>query len=43
VSVLRRHLMVWDIYAPHFLFVAIFTVLNLLSQLTALAIAAVSS
>ena len=27
VSVLRRHLMVWDIYAPHFLFVAIFTIL----------------
>jgi len=34
VSVLRRHLMVWDIYAPHFLFVAIFTVLNGLSQIT---------
>lgn len=33
VSLLRRHLMVWDIYAPHFLFVAIFTVLNTLSQL----------
>lgn len=27
VSVLRRHLMVWDIYAPHFLFVAIFMIL----------------
>ena len=23
VSVLRRHLMVWDIYAPHFLFTAV--------------------
>lgn len=28
VSVLRRHLMVWDIYAPHFLFVSIFTFLS---------------
>lgn len=37
VSVLRRHLMVWDIYAPHFLFAAIFTVLSMLSRLTALA------
>ena len=27
VSLLRRHLMVWDIYAPHFLFVSIFTLL----------------
>ena len=27
VSVLRRHLMVWDIYAPHFMFVSIFTFL----------------
>jgi phosphatidylinositol glycan class O len=27
VSVLRRHLMVWDIYAPHFLFVAIFMII----------------
>lgn len=34
VSVLRRHLMVWDIYAPHFLFSAIFSVLTLLSQLS---------
>lgn len=36
VSLLRRHLMVWDIYAPHFLFAAIFTVLSSLSQLTVL-------
>lgn len=36
VSVLRRHLMVWDIFAPHFLFTAIYAILNLLSQLTAL-------
>jgi phosphatidylinositol glycan class O len=28
VTVLKRHLMVWDIYAPHFIFVAIFTALN---------------
>jgi len=35
VSLLRRHLMVWDIYAPHFLFAAIYTVLNMFSQLTA--------
>jgi phosphatidylinositol glycan class O len=34
VSLLRRHLMVWDIYAPHFLFCAIFTVLTGLSQIT---------
>jgi len=34
VSLLRRHLMVWDIYAPHFLFVCIFTALNGLSRLT---------
>jgi GPI ethanolamine phosphate transferase 3 subunit O len=34
VSLLRRHLMVWDIYAPHFLFTAIFSILTLLSQLT---------
>ena len=33
VSVLRRHLMVWDIYAPHFLFVAIFMVLYSTFQL----------
>ena len=33
VSVLRRHLMVWDIYAPHFLFVSIFTVLSSLANL----------
>ena len=37
VSLLRRHLMVWDIYAPHFLFSAIFSILNLLSQLTVIA------
>lgn len=36
VTVLRRHLMVWDIYAPHFLFVAIFTILAILSCLTKL-------
>jgi phosphatidylinositol glycan class O len=36
VSLLRRHLMVWDIYAPHFLFVAIYTILHVLSHLTAL-------
>jgi phosphatidylinositol glycan class O len=34
VSLLRRHLMVWDIYAPHFLFVAIFTALSGLCRLT---------
>jgi hypothetical protein len=34
VSLLRRHLMVWDVYAPHFCFVFIFTILNLLAQLT---------
>jgi hypothetical protein len=34
VSLLRRHLMVWDIYAPHFLFVSIFTALSGLSRLT---------
>jgi hypothetical protein len=34
VGVLRRHLMVWDIYAPHFLFASIYTVLHMLSQLT---------
>jgi hypothetical protein len=33
VSLLRRHLMVWDIYAPHFLFVAIFTILYSAIQL----------
>lgn len=33
VSVLRRHLMVWDIYAPHFLFVSIFTCLCGLANL----------
>lgn len=33
VSVLRRHLMVWDIYAPHFLFVAIFMILFAAFQL----------
>jgi len=36
VSVLRRHLMVWDIYAPHFLFAAIFTILHGLAQITAI-------
>ena len=37
VSVLRRHLMVWDIYAPHFLFVSIFTSLcGLMNLATAL-------
>lgn len=35
VSVLRRHLMVWDIYAPHFLFVAIFMILFATFQLLA--------
>jgi hypothetical protein len=38
VSVLRRHLMVWDIYAPHFLFAGIFAVLHALAQLTVLAL-----
>ena len=33
VSVLRRHLMVWDIYAPHFLFVAIFMIIFAAFQL----------
>ncbi|GAX19943.1 phosphatidylinositol glycan, class O [Fistulifera solaris] len=41
VSVLRRHLMVWDIYAPHFLFSAIFSILNLLSQLSVYFLSAV--
>jgi GPI ethanolamine phosphate transferase 3 subunit O len=36
VSVLRRHLMVWDIYAPHFVFVAIFTVLTGFAHLLAI-------
>lgn len=36
VAVLRRHLMVWDIYAPHFLFASIFTILHLLAHLTVL-------
>jgi GPI ethanolamine phosphate transferase 3 subunit O len=35
VSLLRRHLMVWDIYAPHFLFSSIFTILTCLSHVTA--------
>ena len=34
VSVLRRHLMVWDIYAPHFLFASIFTLLCCAANLT---------
>ena len=34
VSLLRRHLFVWDIYAPHFLFTAIFTILNGLMQVS---------
>lgn len=42
VSLLRRHLMVWDIYAPHFLFVAIYTILHVLSQLTALLLNAIT-
>ena len=33
VSLLRRHLMVWDVYAPHFLFSAIFAILNGVAQL----------
>lgn len=32
VSVLRRHLMVWDVYAPHFIWIAIFTGLNGIAQ-----------
>ncbi|GKY92061.1 hypothetical protein MPSEU_000177600 [Mayamaea pseudoterrestris] len=28
VAMLRRHLMVWDVYAPHFIFVSIFTALH---------------
>lgn len=36
VSVLRRHLMVWDVYAPHFLFTSIFTILTGFSQLTSI-------
>jgi len=35
VSLLRRHLMVWDIYAPHFLFISIFTILFAAFQLLA--------
>jgi phosphatidylinositol glycan class O len=35
VSVLRRHLMVWATYAPRFLFVAIFYILNMTCQLMA--------
>jgi phosphatidylinositol glycan class O len=34
VSLLRRHLMVWDVYAPHFLFTSIFTFLACLSDIT---------
>lgn len=33
VSVMRRHLMVWAVFAPRFLFAAIFLILNCLSQL----------
>jgi GPI ethanolamine phosphate transferase 3 subunit O len=33
VSMLRRHLMVWDIYAPHFVFVAINTSLCIVAQI----------
>ena len=33
VSVMRRHLMVWAIFAPRFLFAAIFLILNCLGQL----------
>jgi len=43
VSILRRHLMVWDIYAPHFLFAGIFTVLHGLAWLTNLLLTVVRS
>lgn len=33
VSVLRRHLMVWAVYAPRFLFSSIFFILNALGQI----------
>ena len=33
VSVLRRHLMVWAVYAPRFLFSCIFFILNVLGQI----------
>ena len=33
VSLLRRHLMVWAIYAPRFIFASIFLVLNSIAQL----------
>ena len=34
VSLFRRHLMVWDLYAPHFLFTSVFTVLVGLAHMT---------
>lgn len=34
VSVMRRHLMVWAVFAPRFLFAAIFLILNCLAQLS---------
>ena len=33
VSVLRRHLMVWAVYAPRFLFSSVFLIINGLGQL----------
>lgn len=36
VSVMRRHLMVWAVFAPRFLFAAIFLVLNCFGQLVSL-------
>jgi phosphatidylinositol glycan class O len=33
VSLLRRHLMVWAVYAPRFLFASIFLILNGMAQL----------
>jgi GPI ethanolamine phosphate transferase 3 subunit O len=35
VSFMRRHLMVWAVFAPRFLFAAIFLVLNCLGRLVA--------
>jgi phosphatidylinositol glycan class O len=32
VSILRRHLMVWAVYAPRFLFSSIFLILNCIGQ-----------
>ena len=43
VSVLRRHLMVWAIYAPRFLFSSVFLILNGLGQLVVFILATASA